>query len=64
LFNDYFRDIGAKVDKSVNFHSFHHGIADAVRNAGYLDEQFNMLLGHTKATTMGTYGIVPQGILS
>jgi hypothetical protein len=29
-----------------------------------LDEQFNMLLGHTKATTTGTYGIVPQGILS
>jgi hypothetical protein len=32
--------------------------------AGYLDEQFNMLLGHTRATTTGTYAIVPQGILS
>jgi hypothetical protein len=29
-----------------------------------LDEQFNVLLGHTKATTTGTYGIAPQGILS
>jgi integrase len=64
FFNEYFRAIGVKVDKTVNFHSFRHGIADAFRNAGYLDEQFNMLLGHTKATTTGTYGIVPQGILS
>jgi integrase len=64
FFNDYFRAIGVKVDKSVNFHSFRHGIADAFRSAGYLDEQFNVLLGHTKATTTGTYGIVPQGILS
>ena len=53
-----------KVDKKVNFHSFRHGIADAFRAAGYLDEQFNVLLGHTKATTTGKYGILPQGILS
>lgn len=64
FFNDYFRDIGVKVDKKVNFHSFRHGIADAFRNAGYYDEQFNVLLGHTKATTTGKYGNVPQGILS
>ena len=62
--NDYLRDIGVKLDKSVNFHSFRHGIADAFRSAGYLDEQFNMLLGHAKATTTGRYGILPQGILS
>jgi site-specific recombinase XerD len=64
FFNDYFRDIGVKVDKSINFHSFRHGIADAFRSAGYYDEQFNVLLGHTKATTTGIYGNVPQGILS
>jgi integrase len=64
FFNDYFRAIGVKVDKRVNFHSFRHGIADAFRSAGYLDEQFNVLLGHTRATTTGTYGILPQGILS
>jgi len=29
-----------------------------------MDEQFNMLLGHTKATTTGKYGILPEGILS
>jgi integrase len=64
FFAGYFRDIGVKVDKKVNFHSFRHGIADAFRNAGYYDEQFNVLLGHTKATTTGIYGNVPQGILS
>jgi integrase len=64
FFNDYFRSIGVKVDNKVNFHSFRHGIADAFRIAGYLDEQFNVLLGHTKATTTGTYGILPRGILS
>jgi hypothetical protein len=31
---------------------------------GYMDEQFNMLLGYTKATTTGTYGILPERILS
>ena len=29
-----------------------------------MDEQFNMLLGHTKATTTGRYGILLEGILS
>ena len=64
FFNDYFRAVGVKVDRRVNFHSFRHGIADAFRNAGYYDEQINVLLGHTKATTTGIYGNVPQGILS
>jgi integrase len=64
FFNDYFRQIGVKVDKRVNFHSFRHGIADAFRSAGYMDEQFNVLLGHTQKTTTGRYGVMPQGILS
>jgi site-specific recombinase XerD len=53
-----------KVDKRVNFHSLRHGIANAFRSAGYLDEKFNMLLRHTKATTTGIYGNVPQGSLT
>jgi integrase len=64
FFNDYFRAIGVKADKRVNFHSFRHGIADAFRAAGYLDEQFGVLLGHSKATTTGRYGIMPEGVLS
>jgi integrase len=64
FYGDYFAEIGVKSDRSVNFHSFRHGIADAFRAAGYLDEQFAMLLGHTKATTTGRYGIMPEGISS
>ena len=64
FFNAYFVSVGAKEDKTVNFHSLRHGIADAFRRAGYLDEQFACLFGHTKATTTGRYGIIPEGPLS
>jgi integrase len=64
FFNDYFRAIGVKTDKTNNFHSLRHNAADAFRRAGFYDEQFNVLLGHTKATTTGKYGIMPEGILS
>ena len=64
FFNDYFTVVGAKEDKRVNFHSFRHGATDAFRRGGYLDEQFACLIGHTKATTTGRYGIMPEGALS
>ena len=51
FFNGYFKAIGVKVDKRVNFHSFRHNVTDAFRAAGYLDEQHGVLLGHTKAST-------------
>lgn len=62
-FNKYFRKVRVKGDKTTNFHSFRHTAADAFRRAGFLDEQFAPLLGHTKSTTTGRYGLVPQGIL-
>jgi integrase len=64
FFAGYFADIGVKVDKSRNFHSFRHSTADAFRRGGYMDETFAPLLGHTKGTTTGLYGVLPQGILS
>jgi integrase len=64
FFNDYFRSIGVKDGKSQNFHSFRHGIADAFRRAGYLDEQFGCLLGHVKASTTQRYGILAEGDLA
>ena len=64
FFQNYFRAIGLKVDKSVNCHSLRHGIADAFRRAGFLDEQFGMLLGHVKATTTQRYGILAHGDLT
>lgn len=63
FYGDYLTAIGVKTDKSRNFHSFRHTATDAWRRAGYLDEQFNMLLGHTKASTTGRYGIMPEGTL-
>ncbi len=63
FFGRYFAKIGVKIDRTTNFHSFRHGVADAFRRAGYLDEQFAMLLGHTEGTTTGRYGILPQGEL-
>jgi integrase len=63
FFGKYFERIGVKGDRSANFHSFRHGVADAFRRAGYLDEQFGLLLGHTGGTTTGRYGMLPQGEL-
>lgn len=63
FFNSFFRDIGVKIDKRVNFHSFRHNVTDAFRAAGYLDEQHGVLLGHTKASTTGRYGVLPEGPL-
>jgi len=62
--NKYFKKIGVKTDRSVNVHSFRHGIADAFRRGGYLDEQFGALLGHVKGSTTGRYGILPEGALA
>lgn len=59
----YVTHIGVKDDKSVNFHSFRHGLADALRQAGYLNDQFKCLFGHTGATVTGRYGILPEGEL-
>jgi integrase len=61
---DYLTHIGLKTDRTQNVHSFRHGVADAFRRAGYLDEEFGMLLGHTRATTTQKYGIERQGNLS
>jgi len=63
-FNKYFRQIKIKTNKDVNFHSFRHGFADALRRAGYYDEQFGPLLGHSKATTTGRYGIESEIVLA
>ncbi len=55
------KKVGVKTDKTHNFHSFRHNAADAMRLGGYLDEQFNIILGHTKATATQRYGIVTEG---
>ncbi|MDH7795812.1 MULTISPECIES: site-specific integrase [unclassified Beijerinckia] len=58
--NKYLRAIGIKRSKAHNVHSLRHTVADALRNAGFMDEQFGPLFGHTKATTTQKYGIVSE----
>lgn len=61
----YVQRIGVKEDRSVNFHSFRHGLTDACRRAGYLNSGFGFLLGQADqgaATTRG-YGAIPEGTL-
>ena len=64
FYGRYVARIGVKDDASVNFHSFRHGMADALRRAGFRDEEFGFLLGHTQATTTGRYGILAEGDLA
>jgi integrase len=56
---------GIGLDKAgeLSLYSFRHGFVDALRRAGYLDEQFGFLVGHAKASTTGLYGVIPQGML-
>jgi integrase len=64
FFGNYLRDIGIKTGRDLNFHSFRHTVADAFRKAGFVDEEFAPLLGHTKATTTGKYGIMKPMVLA
>ncbi|MFC2967728.1 DUF6538 domain-containing protein [Acidimangrovimonas pyrenivorans] len=62
-FGRYLERIGIKEGRGLSLYSFRHGATDALRRAGYLDEQFGFILGHTGATMTGRYGILPQGML-
>lgn len=62
-FGRYLTRLGMKTGRGLSLYSFRHGAADALRRAGYLDENFGFILGHTKASTTGIYGILPQGML-
>ncbi len=59
----YLQRIGLKSGRGLSLYSFRHGFIDALRRAGFLDEQFGFLVGHGEATTTGIYGILPQGTL-
>lgn len=62
-FSRYLSRIGIKEGRGVSLYSFRHGVTDALRRAGYLDEQFGLILGHTQGTTTGRYGILAHGML-
>lgn len=62
-FGRYLTRLGMKTGRGLSLYSFRHGVADALRRAGYLDEQFGFILGHTAGTMTGRYGVMPQGML-
>lgn len=62
-FGKYLTRIGLKEGRGLSLYSFRHGAADALRRAGYLDNQFGFILGHTEGSMTGRYGIMPQGML-
>lgn len=62
-FGRYLTKIGLKQGRGLSLYSFRHGATDALRRAGFLDQQFGFILGHTEPTMTGKYGIMPQGML-
>lgn len=62
-FPRYLTKIGLKEGRGLSLYSFRHGAADALRRAGFLDEQFGFILGHTSGTMAQRYGTLPQGML-
>lgn len=62
-FGKYLTRIGIKNGRGLSLYSFRHGAADALRRAGYLDNQFGFILGHAEPSMTGRYGIMPQGML-
>ncbi len=63
-FGRYLTRIGLKNGRGVSLYSFRHGAFDALRRAGYLDDEFNFIFGHVSGNkvTRG-YGVLPQGML-
>ena len=55
-FGRYLTDTGIKT-KHIAFHSFRHGMADALRMADAQDSVMKAILGHSDGTTTGDYGV-------
>ncbi|MCD2177288.1 site-specific integrase [Rhizobium sp. C1] len=62
-FGRFLTKIGVKNGRGVSLYSFRHGAMDAMRRAGYLDDQFNFIFGHGSGSkvTRG-YGVLTQGM--
>lgn len=63
MFSRYLTDLGIKNGRGYSQYSFRHGVADALRRAGYLDHEFRFLMGHGDTSMTGRYGMMPQGML-
>jgi integrase len=63
MFSRYLTGLGIKNGRGYSQYSFRHGVADALRRAGYLDNEFAFLMGHGDTSMTGRYGMIPQGML-
>ncbi|MBX7461514.1 site-specific integrase [Qipengyuania huizhouensis] len=62
FWRDYLKRIGIKTGSDgFGAHSFRHTMADALRTAGYLDDEIEVALGHNQKTVTAGYGKVRQG---
>jgi len=62
-FGLYLIKLGMKEGRGLSLYSFRHGWADAMRRAGFMDNEFNFLMGHSQHSMTSRYGQLPQGTL-
>lgn len=62
-FGTYLIKLGMKEGRGLSLYSFRHGWADAMRRAGFMDNEFNFLMGHSQHSMTARYGQLPQGTL-
>lgn len=64
-FGTYLGKLGLKDGRGLTLYSFRHGWADAMRRAGFMNEEFSFLMGHQSGDAGQTthYGSLPQGTL-
>ncbi|WIJ24218.1 site-specific integrase [Devosia sp. RR2S18] len=62
-FGTYLIKLGLKQGRGISLYSFRHGFSDAMREAGFMDDEFGFLMGHSKFSMTARYGQLPQGTL-
>jgi integrase len=56
-FRRYMARVKLRQGKRINFHSFRHTVADALRLAGFTNDQIGPLLGHASGSMTARYGL-------
>ncbi|SIQ08460.1 Site-specific recombinase XerD [Rhizobium sp. RU33A] len=63
-FSRYLIGLGIKKGRGLSLYSFRHGAFDALRRAGYVEEQFSYIFGHVTGSRVSRgYGILSSGTL-
>jgi integrase len=63
-FGRYLTRIGLKKGRGMSLYSFRHGAFDALRRAGYMDDEFNFVFGHVSGNSVTRgYGVLQHGVL-